>query len=175
MNQTAWSLDLNITKDGPKFRQQGKFEMEGYDRIDVVVPAQSSWVVKVQPGQLDDIKLFFVLRTDQPGTSGDENDGEASRKLYYTIGDNPTQIQLSDLHVVLGSGAIRLLCDTPDELCFTNEGEQDANVTILICRQTAAPCEPAKEPQEETPTEETTDEGPKTDYPPETQSPRQSA
>ena len=43
MNQTEWSLDLKI-KDGPSFKEKGKFDMEGYDRIDVVVPAQSSWV-----------------------------------------------------------------------------------------------------------------------------------
>jgi hypothetical protein len=145
MNQTEWSLDLKI-KDGPSFKEKGKFDMEGYDRIDVVVPAQSSWVVNVQPGQLDDVQLFFVIRTDQAPAPAEDGGQPPNRRLYYTIGDSTTQIELTDLHVVLGSGAMRLLCGTPDELCFTNEGDQDATVIILICRQTTAPCDSAEQP-----------------------------
>lgn len=153
MNETKWSLDLEIT-DGPKFKQRGRFPVEGYDKIDVVVPAHSSWQVNVQPAELDAIQLLFILRTDQPLPPA-EGEEPADRTLYYTIGDNPNQIELTDHHAVFGSGAAKLLCDTPNEICFDNEGDQDAEITILICRRTSAPCGPGEEPgQEEQPKEE---------------------
>jgi hypothetical protein len=181
MNKTEWSLELKIS-DGPSFRQRGMFYMEGVDRIDVVVPAGSSKLVNVNCSELDEIKLVYIARTDEPQAAedeGEEDQQEVKRKLYYMIGEGTTKIYLSnegvdppELHVVLGPGAIRLLCDPPNELCFTNEGDQDADVTILICRETTRDCEPPeKEPENEGEEQEPEVEGPKGGYPPEHQEP----
>lgn len=142
MSTTDWSLDIKIVKDGPVFKDKGSFDMEGYNRIDVVVPQGESLVVKVHSGELEDIQLLYIKRTDEP-EEPEEDQEPPKRKLSYTFGSlkETEPIELSDLHVVLGTGAIKLLCDTPKELCFSNEGDQDADVTILVCRKTSAPCE----------------------------------
>lgn len=167
MNETEWTLEVKV-KDGPRFREAGKFNIEGYDRIDIAIPAKKSRLVQVQPGDLEDIELFFILRTDKPPTptaarpaAGGATAAAArqpNRKLYYTIGGQTTQVELTDLHVVLGKGAIKLLCAPPNEICFTNEGDCEATVTILICRRTSEPCETptSEETPEETPTAEET-------------------
>jgi hypothetical protein len=142
MSTTDWSLDIKIVKDGPVFKDRGHFEMEGYNRIDVVVPQGESLVVKVHSGELKDIQLLYIKRTDAPEVPK-EGQEPPVRRLSYTFG-SMDPIELSDVHVVLGTGAIKLLCETPDELCFNNEGEQDAHVTILVCRETSGPCEPVE-------------------------------
>lgn len=153
MSSTDYALDVKI-KDGPTFKEKGSFEMEGYNRIDVVVPQGESLVVNVHAGNLDDIHLLYIKRNDEPQEPENEEDDPPLRKLSYTFGSHTEPIELTDLHVVLGAGAIRLLCEPPNELCFNNEGEQDADVTILVCRETSGPCDPPQGEGEETGDEE---------------------
>jgi hypothetical protein len=183
MIETKWTLQLQIS-DGPRFNYTGSFFMEGLNRIDVVVPANSSRLVDVTSSEKGQVLLFFAARTDQPqaaeaeeGTDGDAEDMAQKRVLYYTIGDDDTRIYLSnnendpaipltdvetpELHVVLGPGAIDLICNPPNELCFTNDGDEDAHITIIVCRETSRDCETEEEPE----TEEPETEEPEVEYP----------
>jgi hypothetical protein len=164
MNELKFTMELKVT-GGPEFREKGALYCEGYDKIDFCVPKKGSRLINVQPGGLDDVDVLYIKRTDEPppppppqppqSAGNAPNDKKEEKKcpvvepeseLHYVIG-NGEQIPLRDLHIVMGRGAIKLLCQKPDELCFTNTGDRHADVTIFICRRASESCEPHEEGQ----------------------------
>ena len=129
-------------KDGPRFGFNNTIAVEAYDKIDVEVPGDGKWLnVQVQPATLGDIEVLLISRTDKPA--------EGIKNLLYKVNEDKTEVELTNLHLAMGSGIFGLLKESPNVIKFRNQDETPAHVTILVARR-ATP-EPEATPPAETP------------------------
>lgn len=141
MTEIIRTLNMQV-KEGPRFAFNDTITVEAYDKIDVEVPGGGEWLnVQVQPATLDDMEFLLIVRTDKPV--------EGVKRLIYKVNDDTTEVELTSLHLAMGSGVFGLLKESPNSIRFKNEDENPAKVTILVARR-ATP-EPETEPEEEEP------------------------
>lgn len=113
----TWALNVQVT-GGPKVAASNSMEVNAYDKVETVVPANDSATVDVQPG--DGAKFLLVAA------------GAYENLTYVVDGGDP--ITLDGPHVLIGSGAVSLLGDTQNQFVFTNSGGEDLSVSILVGR-----------------------------------------
>lgn len=104
-------------------------EAEGYDRIEIVVPAGDSATVQVQPGGAGQVQLLLITASAYPVDAG-------TVQLTYTV-DGGSAIDLDAPLLVTGSGAVSLLGDV-NQIVFNNDSADDVDVTIVVGRDATA-------------------------------------
>ena len=123
MTDTA-SFVMGLSVDGgPSIAGNEEFEVEAYEKIEVVVPKSSvPTTVNVQPSGAGMVKGLIII-----------SDRYAS--LTYTVDEVVTVQTLDKPLMLVGAGALALLGGVPNDLIFTNASTTvDANVTILVVR-----------------------------------------
>jgi len=113
-----WTLNVQVV-GGPKVSAYDVIEVDAYDKIEAVIPASGSATVNVQPGA----GAKFLLIT----ASGYEN-------LTYEVDASGVNVTLDGAHVLIGSGAVRLLGSTQNQFKFSNGGTEDVTAYILVGR-----------------------------------------
>lgn len=123
------NLTSQITiSNGPKFSVSRALEVEAYDLIEVVVPADTTDLeVTLQPGTAG-AATFLLVTADWYGA-----------ELAYKINTNSADARTLDHpHLFAGSGAVSLVDAAPSSLFFTNstssDDAADAHVQILLGR-----------------------------------------
>jgi hypothetical protein len=116
-----WNLSVNVT-GGPQLSGAAALEVEGYDKLDVVLPADGkSHTVKIGPGTWDSVSLVLISAS-QPG-----------EQLSYKVGKVDTRI--NGTHLLVGTGAVSLLGSGDAKLDFTNGSGADVTLEILVGRK----------------------------------------
>ena len=130
MNEIKWTLNLLVT-EGPKFPFTEVLNVEAYDKVSVWVPGQEDVKVSVQPGEKDEIELVLITISKKPEVE--------NFHLYYTVNEEPEEVALWSLHMVVGRGANGLLSQSPNTLTLINRNDEPAEVTVLIARKAVEP------------------------------------
>ncbi|HSJ58876.1 MAG TPA: hypothetical protein VLC95_16945 [Anaerolineae bacterium] len=113
-----WTLNVQVT-GGPKESASATIEVDGYDKIEAVIPAAGSATVEVQPGN----GAMFLLIT-----------ASAYNDLTYEVDESGNPVTLDGAHVLIGAGAVGLLGATQNAFEFNNNGAADVTVDILVGR-----------------------------------------
>lgn len=106
-------------------------DAEAYDRIDVTVPTgtPNTATVEVQPGGTGQVQLLLVTASAYPIDGG-------AAELTYTV-DGGSSIGLDAPLLVVGASAVGLLGDV-NEIVFTNDSDEDIDVSIVVGRDATA-------------------------------------
>lgn len=128
-----WALNVQVD-GGPAIAASDAVEVDAYDIIDVKVPKQTpgppvtpgKTTVTVAPGTAADV-LFLLIQSDTYKPTA----------LSYKIDGGSKDVKLDSQQTLIGSGATGLLEAAPAKLVFTNTGQDDANVRILVGRKAA--------------------------------------
>ncbi len=127
MSETIkWSFKAQVSS-GPSLLLSDEITVDAYDKIDVSIPASTTTplTIEVQPGE----GTAFLLIT-----------ADSYKGLTYGVGETSTpSIELDGPHLLIGSGAVGLLVNTPDALRFTNTEATDAKISILVGRDATPP------------------------------------
>jgi hypothetical protein len=113
-----WTLNVQAV-GGPKISASDVIEVDAYDKIEAVIPASGSATVNIQPGA----GAQFLLIT-----------ADSYENLTYEVDASGTTVTLDGAHVLIGSGAVRLLGSTQNQFVFSNAGSEDVTVDILVGR-----------------------------------------
>lgn len=116
--QISWTLNVQVI-GGPKVSASDTLSVEAYDKIEAVVPAGSSATVNVQPADGAEFLLVTASRYEN---------------LTYEVDGSGNTVTLNAPHVLIGSGAVRLLGNTQSQFEFNNGGGEDVSVSILVGR-----------------------------------------
>jgi hypothetical protein len=120
----SWSFKAQVSS-GPSASLSGEVTADAYDKIDVTIPASTTMsspvTVEVQPGT--GVTFLLITAVSYEG-------------LSYKVGtgSGATEITLDGPHILIGSGAVSLLVNTPDKFLFANTETTDAKVSILVGR-----------------------------------------
>ena len=106
---------------GPSAALDGQLSVDGYEKLNVNVPATSAMTVTLGPGTWADILSLVVSAGDMSGSLTVEPDGAATVPLDAPI-------------VLLGPGAVALLGTGDAVLTFVNTGAEDILVDIFVAR-----------------------------------------
>ncbi len=128
MPKIKWALNVQV-EGGPRVAAADSVEVDAYDNIEVTVPKNDGTddgvaVVGVQPGDASSV-LFLLISADTYKDS----------PLSYTVGDSDKSVKLDAQQTLVGAGATGLLDDAPKKLTFSNAGDADAKVRILVGRK----------------------------------------
>lgn len=111
--------------NGPRIPINRTITVKAYDKIDVTVPTGGApEIVELLPSASDTLKFFLVVSSYY----GDD--------LSYTINEGATDYKLDQPHIFTGVGAILLLDVNPQKLVITNNSSEDAQIQILLGRDT---------------------------------------
>lgn len=120
-----WTVTAAVD-GGPKVSGTNTIEVDAYDKIGVVVAAQSQTQVQVQPGSAGQVQ-FLLVKADPYSPS-----------LTYRVNQpDATPIPLDTLQLFNGAGAVSLLDPSPKTFFFSNGTENDTAVAILVGRNAA--------------------------------------
>lgn len=112
-----WDVTVRAA-DGPQVTASGEMEVDAYDKISVVVPAQADLAVDLGPTAGGRITALVIL----PARPSDE--------LSYDV--DGTEIGLSHPQFLFG-GAVDLT-GNPAGLTLSNAGSEDSPVEIFLGR-----------------------------------------
>ena len=130
MNEISWKVETQI-KGGPQFKLSDKMQVDAYDKIDVSVDSQAKKTVRVQPAHCrSEIRLLLIMLNLSDG----EPTPLPDKCVTYTIEGGPEKVPLYHAHVVLGSGAAKLLQQSPMLITVCNPLDDPVDVTILVGR-----------------------------------------
>jgi len=117
--QMKWSYSVQAVR-GPTVAGNGVLEVDAYLKLNVTVPANGTLEVEVLPDGGGSAQLLVI------------NPGKPSDKLSYKVdGDD---VLLDSPHILIGAGAVGLLAETVGTLEFKNDGNEDAEISILVGR-----------------------------------------
>ncbi len=119
--QINWTINVQVV-GGPKVSASDTLEVEAYDKIEAIVPANGSVKVDVQPGTGAQILLI---------TAGSYEN--ITYKVVSGSGSNSAVI-LDGPHILIGAGAVGLLGGTQKQFEFTNNGSDEVVVDVLVGR-----------------------------------------
>ena len=125
----SFKYNFSIRIDGaPVTTIDREYSVEAYDKIGVVIPANQSKSVKIQP-TTEEIN-FMVLESNEYST-------DTERIYYKIVGDPQTnnEIILYRPQFLVGEFIVKLFRIIPEELEFTNELPRDVTIDILIGRK----------------------------------------
>jgi hypothetical protein len=118
-----WSFKAQVSS-GPSVSLSGEVTADAYDKIEVTIPASTAMsspvTVEVQPGT--GVTFLLITAASYKGLS---------YKVSTTTAD---EITLDGPHILIGSGAVALLVNTPDKFLFANTETADAKISILVAR-----------------------------------------
>lgn len=119
----AYSISVQIPA-GPGLAASGKVEVEGYDKVQIVIAdGDSDRAVNIGPGGAGLARFLSVTAS------------EYDAALTYKVNDAAaTAIPLDGPHLFVGAGAVALLDDEPTQLLFGNSTGDDVTVQILVGR-----------------------------------------
>ena len=121
-----WSFSVDVTL-GPKLTGSDSLTVGAYDKAGVVIAAGAANVdVQVQPANVAGRVQVFVLRAETYDPD-----------LTISADGGATSFPLDGPLVLLGAGAVALLADAPQTLCFSNGTTADIGVDVLIGRDPA--------------------------------------
>lgn len=110
-----------VVEDGPTIQNTAKLtDPTGSGYIDVTVAAGASRIVEVHPGDSGDAIVFF-MQADSYDT------------LSYTV-DGGGSIDFDGPLLLVGSGCVKLLGATCNELTFANGSDSAIRIRILTAR-----------------------------------------
>jgi hypothetical protein len=125
-----WTLNVNIP-GGPNISASNAMDIEAYDMIEVEIPAKSTdMTVQIVPGANSEIR-FLLIKTDTCSDS-------AGTTLKYKVNDGSDTSPAIDLdapvHLFIGTGNVRVLGYSPNNLLFTNQlkNEQDEFIPVSV-------------------------------------------
>lgn len=126
-----WALNVQV-EGGPAIVASDAIDVDAYDIIDVKVPKQTAGTpptpgkatVNVAPGAAGDV-LFLLIKSDTYKPTA----------LTYKIDGGTKEVKLDSQQTLIGAGAAGLLDAVPNKIVFTNAGQADANVRILVGRK----------------------------------------
>jgi hypothetical protein len=123
-----WALNVQVD-GGPSLAASDAIEVDAYDIIEVNVPKQNNGTdgkatVKVAPGGAADV-LFLLIKSDV----------YKNAPVSYKVDGGTKTVKLDSQQTLIGAGATGLLEAAPNKLVFTNNGQADANVRILVGRK----------------------------------------
>lgn len=126
MSETiTYSLTVQVV-GGPKVSASGTLTPEAYDKIGLTVAkGDSDKEVNLQPDGADLAELLFIKASSY------------ETPLTYTVNAKNAATpkhKLDGPHVLIGAGAVSLLDAAPTKLFFTNGGDADVTVDILVGR-----------------------------------------
>jgi hypothetical protein len=123
-----WTLNVQV-EGGPRVAAADSVEVDAYDNIEVTVPKHTGAddgiaVVGVQPGDASQV-LFLLISADAYKDS----------PVSYKVGSSTKSVKLDAQQTLVGAGATGLLDGAPNELTFSNAGDADAKVRVLVGRK----------------------------------------
>lgn len=120
MSNISYSFTLNVSQ-GPSVVAAGQLDVEAYELISVVVPENGGKTkVDIQPGAGGQL---LIVTADKYGN------------LTYVVDGAGGSRELDGPHILVGSGAVKLLGATQNQIEFTNNDAQNAaNVKIFVGR-----------------------------------------
>jgi hypothetical protein len=132
-----WTLNVSIP-GGPSISASSPLVIEAYDMIEVELPYDSNNYKKVQilPGSSDAVKFLLIKADIYTDTAG--------HYLKYKVNDGTDESSDIDLttplHLFLGSGCVKILEHSPNNLMFKNELIENGvgipvSVQILVGRK----------------------------------------
>jgi hypothetical protein len=132
------NIQLIVDVDGVPCMKTGKtMVFEAHDEIKKTVPANTvagGVGIEVQPGGMGQVELLVISSSKY---------GKEDSHVSYSINsadDTPdNRIKLDSAQVLMGEGAVGLLGQAPNTLYFYNQTETDADIHILVGRQTTPP------------------------------------
>ena len=132
------NIQLTVDVDGVPCMKTGKtMVFEAHDEIRKTIPANTitgGVGIEVQPGGVGQVQMLLINSTKY---------GKEDTHVSYSINsseDTPeNRIKLDSVQVLMGEGAVGLLGDAPNTLYFYNQTEVDADIHILVGRQTTPP------------------------------------
>lgn len=130
-----WTLNVSIP-GGPTISASSPLTIEAYDMIEVEIPYGNDYTqVQILPGSNDAVK-FLLIKADVFADTAGHN-------LVYKVNDGTNEsadISLTTpLHLFLGSGCVKILEISPNNLMFKNELTENGDgipvsVQILVGR-----------------------------------------
>lgn len=115
-----WSFSAQVS-GGPTLAGSGEMaNIDAYEKLNVVVPANASQSVAVLTGTGAAVRLLIM------------NPAQPSVDLTYEV--DSQDVPLDGPVVLIGAGAASLLAATIGTLTFTNSTAQDATISILAAR-----------------------------------------
>src|SRR5262245_43437101 len=126
MEKINYSCTLQV-KAGPSIPIAGTLDVDGYEKLDITVPAAvgntaGSADVAVAPGALSAVKLLIITASTYDGSVRFQTSGGANA------------IALDGPVTLIGSAAVGLLGSPLDTLTLTNTAASPATVQILAGR-----------------------------------------
>lgn len=129
MPEMTWTLSVKVSGGPSLTAAADKQDVEATDSLEIVVAAGAAdKVVDLQPGTADDLRLL-VIRSSSYG--GD---------LTYKVSDGATSSDVIALDApqVFSGGNAGLFGRDPLKLEFSNSGDEDVTVQILVARDATA-------------------------------------
>lgn len=110
-----------------------EFDTEALDKISITIPKETASTdpveVQVQPGEIE--KVDFLCITSKSN--------EYTEKIAYKVEDAAPEIELKGPHILIGNSLVALLKEDPNTLKFSNTGDTDAEIEIIIGRKATPP------------------------------------
>jgi hypothetical protein len=119
------NVRLAVTVDrGPRVTATRTVELDAYDTVDVPIPADGNpHVVEVQPDDGEQVRLLVLTASSyDPPLTWDADEAGTERQL-----DQPL--------VLAGQALTSLVGGPANSIAFTNPGDADQTVQILVGRQ----------------------------------------
>ena len=122
-----WSFTID-TVEGPRLSGSDVMDLHAYDKVSVTLePGVADVDVAVQPVDEAGLVRLLVIRASA-----------YNEALTFSADGGTTELPLEGPVVLIGSGAVRLLADAPQELRLANGTASAVTVDILAGRNAAS-------------------------------------
>lgn len=121
----AINVRLSVTvNQGPQMATSRTLQLDAYDTLDVTIPADDTpHAVEVQPDDGDQVRLLVITASSyDPALAWEADESGMARRL-----DEPVVLAGTSLASLIGSAG--------NTIAFTNDGDTDQTVQILVGRQ----------------------------------------
>jgi hypothetical protein len=115
----SWTFATRVL-GGPTVAGSGEVDVDAYVKLAVTIKKNSSQDVEVFPGAGGSAQLVVI------------SPAKPDPKLTYNLGG--TDVPLDGPHILIGSGAVRMLGQTVGTLKVKNDTKEDAQLSIIAGR-----------------------------------------
>jgi hypothetical protein len=115
----SWTFAARVL-GGPTVAGSGELDVDAYVKVAVTIKKNTTQDVEVFPGAGGSAQLVVI------------SPAKPDPKLTYNVGGN--DVPLDGPHVLIGSGAVRMLGQAIGTLKFKNQTQEDAQLSIIAGR-----------------------------------------